>query len=57
MNCQKCGSGNVLVEGVGEGKTKVTCQACGVAEVKDQQGRKMLTDDRPAPDRRELLTS
>jgi len=57
MNCKKCGSGKVLSEGVGEGKVKVTCQECGMNEVKDEQGRKMLTDDRPVSDVRELLTS
>lgn len=47
--CVKCGSERVLMEGVGDGKTKVTCQECGYSTVKDQQGRRMLTDDRPAP--------
>jgi Zn finger protein HypA/HybF involved in hydrogenase expression len=58
MNCQKCKSSNVLSEGVGEGKVRVTCQECGSSEVKDQQGRHMLTDDAGgANDRRDLLTS
>lgn len=57
MNCAKCKSQNVMVEGVGEGKVRVTCQGCGMSEVKDQQGRKMLTDDMGGGDRRELLTS
>ncbi len=57
MQCQKCNSSNVLVEGVGEGKTKITCQACGLSEVKDIQGRQMLTDDRAPVDRRQMLTS
>ena len=57
MQCQKCSSNNVLVENVGEGKTKITCQSCGESKVSDQQGRRMLTDDRPAPDSREMLTS
>ena len=35
----------------------MTCQECGMNEVKDEQGRKMLTDDRPVSDVRELLTS
>lgn len=58
MNCQKCKSSNVLCEGVGEGKVRVTCRECGESNVQDQQGRRMLTDDMGASgDRRELLTS
>ena len=47
--CKKCGSEKVLLEGVGDGKTKVTCQECGYASVQDSQGRRMLTDDAPLP--------
>ena len=58
--CQKCGSEKVLMEGVGDGKTKVTCQECGYASVQDSQGRRMLTDDAPPPapngQRQRLLT-
>jgi predicted nucleic-acid-binding Zn-ribbon protein len=56
MQCPKCGSTNVLTESLEEGRVKIICQNCGYSEVKDPQGRQMLTDDMPAPDRREYLT-
>lgn len=56
MTCDKCGSDKLLVEGLLEGKVKVTCRECGMSEVRDAQGRRMLTDDMPAPDRRQYLT-
>jgi uncharacterized Zn finger protein len=56
MQCTKCGSSKVLTEGLDNGKIKVTCQECGHSTIKDQQGRQMLTDDAPVPDRREYLT-
>jgi predicted nucleic-acid-binding Zn-ribbon protein len=56
MQCPKCGSTNVLTESLEEGRVKVTCQNCGHSEVKDPQGRQMLTDNMPQPDRREYLT-
>lgn len=43
--CTGCG-GTVLVEDVGDGKTKRVCQGCGVSEVRDDSGRRMLTDER-----------
>ena len=45
MDCRKCGSARVMTEAVGENKVKVTCQECGTADVRDAQGRRMLTDD------------
>lgn len=56
MTCQKCGSERVLVEGVGDGVTKISCQECGESTIRDNQGRRMLTDDMPAADRRTQLT-
>jgi len=56
MKCSRCGSEKVLTEGLDEGRVKITCQNCGHTEIKDQQGRKMLTDDMPTPDRRQYLT-
>lgn len=38
--------GQVLTESLGEGKVRVTCQKCGLSEVKDQEGRQLLTDDK-----------
>jgi len=57
MECRKCKSKQVIVEGVGEGKVRVTCQQCLETSVIDDQGRQLLTDDMPAADRREYLTS
>jgi hypothetical protein len=28
-----------------EGKVRLTCQKCGFVEVRDQQGRQLLTDN------------
>lgn len=55
MECKNCGAKKVLVEGLTEGKSKVTCQECGYHEIRDPEGRKMLTDDMPQQDRRKLL--
>jgi ribosomal protein S27E len=55
MECKKCGSEQVVTEGLLDNKVKVTCQKCGESEIKDAQGRQMLTDDMPAPDRRRYL--
>jgi ribosomal protein S27AE len=43
--CPKCGENTLLTEGQGEGKVKVKCTSCGLVEVRDEKGRKMLTDD------------
>lgn len=56
MKCPQCGKQNLLVEGLGEGKKKLTCQACPYQEILDGMGRKMLTDNMPAPDRRQVIT-
>lgn len=55
MQCSKCGSSRVLVEGLLEGKVKVVCQECAASEVRDSQGRKMLTDDMSGGDRQQYL--
>jgi hypothetical protein len=57
MRCPKCGSRSVLVEALGDGKTRLICQNCRHQEVRDSQGRGLLTDDMPRPDRRQLITS
>jgi len=50
MKCPKCGKEMVMENLDPEGKTKrVRCQSCGYFEVKDDEGRKMLTDDMPVP--------
>ena len=45
MNCDKCNM-PMLVEDLGEGHKRYKCQKCGLNEVKDPQGRKLLTDER-----------
>jgi hypothetical protein len=50
MNCPKCNAPGLLVEASPDGKTqKVRCQKCGFTEVKDHQGRKLLTEVVPHP--------
>jgi len=57
MKCEKCG-GQVLIENVGDKRTKVTCQACGWSEVRDNEGRRMLTEvpESHGSDKARLLT-
>lgn len=43
MICVKC-SAPMLVEDLGEGHKRYKCQKCGLSEVKDREGRKLLTD-------------
>lgn len=47
MKCQ-CGSEKVLVESLGNGVTKNTCQECGHSETRNVSGQRLLTDDMPA---------
>jgi hypothetical protein len=56
MKCKACGKQNILVEGLGDGKKKLTCQDCGFSTVEDDRGRGLLTDTSPQRDRRQLLT-
>lgn len=56
MSCQKCASDRLFMEGQGDGKTKVTCQECGYSVIQDTKGRRMLTDDMPAPSTKRVLT-
>ena len=56
MKCKRCGEEKVLVDGLLEGKMKVVCRKCGFQEIRDNEGRQMLTDDMPQPDRSKYLT-
>lgn len=47
MDCQKCGKPTLIVEDLGGGKKKLHCSSCGLNEIKDSQGRKMLTETMP----------
>lgn len=55
MQCPKCGNQNVIMESLGEGRTRAKCQQCGWAEVQDQRGKPMLTEV-PQTDKRRVLT-
>lgn len=55
MKCKACQS-PMMVEALGEGKIRIVCPRCGVQEVRDDKGRSLLTDDRPMPGGRHLIT-
>jgi len=55
MKCPKCQSQNLLVEGLGNGEKRLTCQSCGFSQITDNEGRKLLTEV-PQTDQRRLLT-
>lgn len=55
QKCKTCQS-QMMVEALGEGKIRVVCPRCGMQEVKDDKGRSLLTDDRPVPGGRHLIT-
>jgi ribosomal protein S27AE len=57
MKCPKCGNQSVLVEGLGEGKVRLSCQLCAYSEVRDSRGKGLLTDTRITCDQSKLLTS
>lgn len=44
MNCPRCGSVEALVESKPNGDKHVKCSKCGLDEVMDEQGRKLLLD-------------
>lgn len=44
MKCPKCGDPGVLVESKPNGDKHVKCSKCGLDEVVDDQGRKLLLD-------------
>ena len=56
QKCPKCGENTLLTEGQGGGKVRIKCSSCGLVEIRDEQGRQMLTDDMPQPDRSRYLT-
>ena len=53
MECSKCNAPR-LCEDLGEGDKRYRCQKCGLNEVRDREGRKLLTDQRE--DRPTLLS-
>ena len=55
MECKRCKAKKVLVEGLTEGKSKITCQECGESYVVDGQNRQLLTSDVQS-DKRSYLT-
>lgn len=44
MTCPKCGNPEPLVEDQPNGDQKVSCPKCGLREVYDREGRKLLLD-------------
>jgi ribosomal protein S27E len=44
MKCPDCGNPQVLVESTPAGDKRVKCSKCGLDEVRDSQGRRLLTD-------------
>ena len=44
MQCPKCGSPEALVESKPNGDQHVKCPKCGLDEVRDKEGRKLLLD-------------
>lgn len=49
MKCPKCGSNKAIMEALQEGKKRIRCQQCGLNEIRDREGRKLLTDTPAAP--------
>lgn len=43
--CPSCGNPGLMTEAVGNGRVRKSCRSCGFNEVRDQQGRQLLTDD------------
>lgn len=48
MKCPSCGDPNALQESLQEGKKRIKCVKCGLNEIRDRDGRKLLLDT-PAP--------
>lgn len=48
MQCPSCGD-KLIVEDLGDGKKRKKCGKCGLSEIVDSQGRKLLTGDAGPP--------
>lgn len=48
--CRKCGK-QMMVECIDDTTKRAKCPACGLVEVLNQAGQRLLTDDIPAPAR------
>lgn len=44
MKCPKCGNADMLVEHLYQGDKRIKCTHCGLNEVVDKEGRKLLLD-------------
>lgn len=44
MKCPNCGEPGALIENQANGDKKVKCPKCGLDEVYDKEGRKLLLD-------------
>jgi uncharacterized metal-binding protein (TIGR02443 family) len=45
MKCPKCGHPDTLVEALEKGDKRVKCSKCGLNEVRDKEGRKLLVSE------------
>jgi len=55
MRCPKCGQPGIIIEVKGEkGDKHIKCPKCGLHEIRDREGRKLLLD---TVDRGEVLLS
>jgi ribosomal protein S27AE len=44
MDCPRCHSSDVQVESLQEGAKRISCKKCGLLEILDRDGRKLLLD-------------
>lgn len=44
MDCPKCGQPGILVESKPNGDKHIRCPKCGLDEIRDKEGRKLLLD-------------
>jgi transcription elongation factor Elf1 len=50
MNCPSCGKEGLLVETLDADRKRVQCKSCGLNEIRDREGRKLLQEvPSPAP--------
>jgi Zn ribbon nucleic-acid-binding protein len=54
VKCPNCNQNEVLVEKLDSQRKRVQCLKCGISEVYDGEGRKLLTE-LPSPNREPLL--
>lgn len=57
MKCDQCKTGDQIKQPLDENRVRVTCSnpTCGLNEVRDRQGRKLLTEVMPSTGPRRVL--